>query len=191
MTKSSLFRAMVASAMVLGFSGAAHAQTESQKPGQPAQEKKPAAKVRKVWTEDDVSSLRSPADDYREKKEAQDEAAAKQAASGQQTLSKKPELPSHPPKSLSNPKTVEEADGMIAWEKRDVDAQQEDVERLQKELNEAPADRKERLQALIVEHQRILADTRKEMLGLVEQKKGLEKKSSSANSASSAKPPSP
>jgi hypothetical protein len=181
---------MVASAMVLGFSGAAHAQSESQKPEQPAKEQKPAAKARKVWTEDDVSSLRTPADAYREKKEAQDEAAAKQAASGKQTPSNKLEPASHPPK-LSNPKTVEEADGMIAWEKRDVDAQQEDLERLQKQLNEAPADQKEKLQALIVEHQRILADTRKEMLGLVEQKKGLEKKSSSANSASSAKPPSP
>jgi len=174
MKNRALFRAMAASAAVLGLSLAAHAQVEGQKPPQPAQ-KKPAAKARKVWSNDDLTSLHSPADVYLEKKEAQDEAAAKQAADSQQPSAAKPVSPSPAP-LLSNPKTVEDADRMIAWEKRDIDAQQEYLDRLRKQLEEARAEDKERLQKLIQERTQVVADTRKEMEGLMAQKKGLEKK---------------
>ncbi len=174
MRKGPLFRAMVASAAVLGLSLAACAQAGPQEPAQPAQ-KKPPAKARKVWSNDDLTSLRSPADVYLRKKEAQDEAAAKQAAASQQPAAAKPVSPSRAP-LLSNPKTVEDADRMIAWEKRDIDAQQEFVDRLRKQLEEAPPEDKERLQKLIQERIQVVADTRKEMEGLVAQKKGLEKK---------------
>ncbi len=169
MISNPLFRAMVAFAAVLGLSLAAYAQAEPQKTAQPAQ-KKPPAKVRKVWTNEDVTSPHSAADVYLVKKDAQDEAASKQAAASQPA---KP--PSHPA-LLSNPKTVEDADKMIAWEQRDIDAQQEFVERLRKQLEEAPPSDKERLQKLIEERAQILADTRKEQEGLKAQRKALEKK---------------
>lgn len=169
MTSNTLFRAMVAFAAVLGLSLAACAQAEPQKPAQPAQ-KKPPAKVRKVWTNEDVTSLHSAADVYIEKKDRQNEAAAKQAAASQPA---KP--PSHPP-LLSNPKTVEDADRMIAWEKRDLDAQQEYLDRLRKQLKEAPPEDKERVQRLVQERIQIIADIRKEMEGIVAQRKALEKK---------------
>jgi hypothetical protein len=64
--------------------------------------------------------------------------------------------------ALSNPKTPEEADGMIAWEQRDIDSQQEYVDRLQTELEQAPPERREHLQSAIAERQQALADTPRE-----------------------------
>ena len=116
MSRTPLFRAMVASVAVLGLSLTVYAQAEPQKPAQSAQ-KKPAAKARKVWTDEDVSSLQTPADAYLEKKQAQDEAAARQAAASQQPVAAKSANTAHLP-LLSNPKTVEDADRMIAWEDR-------------------------------------------------------------------------
>src|SRR5207245_6752921 len=72
------------------------------------------------WSSDVCSSDLSPADVYLEKKEAQDKAAAKQAADSQQPAAAKPVSPSPAP-LLSNPKTLEDADRMIAWEKRDIE----------------------------------------------------------------------
>ncbi len=189
MRNSPFFRIIVASAAVLGLSLAAYAQAEPQKPAQPAQ-KKHAAKARKVWTNEDVGSLATPADLYLEKKQAQDEAAAKQAAASQQPAdAKSAKLASHPA-LLSNPKTAADADRMIAWEQRDIDAQQEHLALLRKELEEAPADDKDRLQKLVQERIQIIADTRKEMEGLVAQRKGLEKKPAS-NSATNPPPQQP
>ncbi|MFY9585483.1 MAG: hypothetical protein WAR21_13435 [Candidatus Acidiferrales bacterium] len=174
--------------MLLGLSLAAHAQAEQQKPAQPAQ-KKPAAKARKVWTNEDVGSLATPADLYLEKQQAQEEAAAKQAAASQPPAdAKSAKLASHPP-LLSNPKSAADADKMIDWEQRDIDAQQEYLGRLQKQLEEAPADDKERLQKLVQERIQIIADTRKEQDGLKAQRKALEKKPAAGNTATP--PPQP
>ena len=174
MSKTPLFRAIVASVAVLALSHAAHAQAEPQKPAQSAQQK-PPAKARKVWTNEDVSSLQAPADAYIEKKQAQEEAAAKQAAASQQPGPAKSANTPHPP-LLSNPKTAQEADQMIAWEQRDIDAQEEDLARLRKQLEEAPPSDKERVQKLVEQHIRILDETRKEQEGLKAQRKALEKK---------------
>ena len=189
MRNSSLFRAMVASAMVLGLSVAARAQGDSQKPAQPAQKQKhkqnqtPAVKTHKVWTDDELPSLRTAADTYIEIQDAQTvEAASKQAAaSAQQAAASKP-APHAAPLKLSNPKTVDDADNMIAWEQRDIDSQQEYVGRLQQELAAAPPDQKERLQNLIQERTQIIAGTRQEQAGLIAQKKALQKKTSSGAS---------
>ncbi len=181
MGKTPLFRALVACVAVLGLSLGAYAQGEPQKPARPAQ-KKPATKTRKVWTNEEVGSLRTPADDYLEVKQAQEEAAAKQAATPAPRAAAKPANAAHPP-LLSNPKAVEDADRMIAWEQRDIDAQTEDLARLRKQLEEAPASDKERLQKLIEQHTRILAETRKEQEGLKAQRAELQKKPAAAKSA--------
>lgn len=189
MRSSPFFRAMVASVAVLGLSLAAHAQAKGQEPAQPAQ-KEPAAKARKVWTNDDVGSLRTPADAYLENKEAQDEAANRQAVAPRRSSAAKPANAAHPP-LLSNPKTAEDADRMIAWEQRDIDAQQEFVDRLRQELAEAPADDKQRLQKLIDERIQIIADTRKEKDGLMAQKAGLQKKSAAGKTTNPSPQPAP
>ncbi len=184
MSKTPLFRALVACVAILGLPLGAYAQAEPQKPAQPAQ-KKPATKTRKVWTNEEVGSLRTPADDYLEVKQAQDEAAAKQAAASQQPQQPVPAKSAnapHPP-LLSNPKNLEDADKMIAWEQRDIDAQTEDLARLRKQLEEAPASDKERVQKLVEQHTRILDETRKEQEGLKTRRKALEKKPAPGSTA--------
>src|SRR6266436_1621982 len=188
MRNSSLFRAMVASAMVLGLSVAARAQGDSQKPAQPAQRQKhkqnqtqkPAVKTHKVWTDDELPSLRTPADTYIEIEDAQAvNSASNQNALAQQGAASKP-APHAAPLKLSSPKTVEDADRMIAWEQRDIDSQEEYVQRLQQELATAPPDQKDRLQNLIQERTQIIAGTRQEQAGLIAQKKALQKKPASS-----------
>lgn len=65
-------------ACTLGVALAVGAQSQ-QPPPPKADEKKPPKKARKVWTQDDVARLRTPSDNYADKKAAE-EAAAKAAA---------------------------------------------------------------------------------------------------------------
>jgi len=187
--KNSLpFRIVLVVAAAVAFSVAAEAQGDSQKkPAAPAARKKPASKPRshKVWTNDDVSSVRSPADSHVDAKYSQADGAAdsKDAAA----VKPKPHVGSP---ALSNPKTVDDADKMIAWEKRDVDAQTEYVERLKKQIDEAPQGDKERLKNVLQERIQILADTRGEMETLVRQKMELQKKAAANSNNAAAQPPS-
>jgi len=73
---------------------------------------------------------------------------------------------------------VDDAEKKIAWEQRDIQGQLETIDRLQQELGQATPERKEHLQQLIEQHKQILAETRKEMTGLQDQKKQLEKPAS-------------
>lgn len=174
-----LFRIVLAVAAAVAFSAVAQAQGDSQKkPAAPAaQKKKPASKPpsRKVWTNDEVGSLRSPENAYMDAKYSQ----ADGAADSKDAAAVKPKPHVGAP-ALSNPKTVDDADKMIAWEKRDVDAQTEYVERLKKQIEEAPQEDKERLKNVLQERIQILADTRGEMETLVHQKKELQKKAAAA-----------
>lgn len=178
---------VLAVAVAVGFSAAVHAQGDSQKPEPKAERQKPASKPHshKVWTNDDVNSVRSPADIYVDAKYTQ---AAGSAASEQPAAGKPAKHVASP--ALSNPKTLGDADKMIAWEKRDVDAQTEYVELLKKQIEEAPQEDKERLKKVLQERIQILADTRGEMETLVEQKKELQKKAAANNNSAAAQPPS-
>jgi hypothetical protein len=185
-----LFQTMVAAVVALGFSLGARAQSNSQKPA-PQQEQKPAAKTHKVWTSDDLGTLRSPADLYLEKEQKQadeEAAAAQQAADSKQAASPKPAKKAAPPR-LSNPKTPESADEMIAWEDRDIQAQTEYLAQLKQQLAEAPPEDKARLEKLVQERVQILAGTRQEREGLAGQKKELQKKLPASASAQSTRPP--
>lgn len=51
-----------------------------QPPPKPEEKPKPAKKAKKVWTEEDLSGLRRPSDEYAEKKAAEADAAAAAAA---------------------------------------------------------------------------------------------------------------
>jgi hypothetical protein len=181
---TSFLLVVVAAMGVLGFSEGARAQTDAQQSSQPQTRLKPAAKKTKVWTNDDVSSLRSPADIYIEKQQAkaEQEAKASEAVAREEPSAVKPTPTAHPPR-LSNPKTVEDADGMIAWEQRDIDSQTEYVARLRKQLEEAPAEEKAHVQGLIDQRVKIIADTKAEQLGLMQQKKEIEKKRDAAKTA--------
>src|SRR5438445_550672 len=95
-----------------------------------------------------------------------------------------------PPKiaPLAHANSVDDADKKIAWEERDIQGQEEFIDRIQQELGQAPPDRKEHLQKVIEEHKQILADTRKELEGLKSQRKQLEKPGA-PNVTASAQPP--
>ncbi|MGH9780373.1 MAG: hypothetical protein ACRD33_01020, partial [Candidatus Acidiferrales bacterium] len=174
---------------VLGASLMAGAQQPPpQTPAKQKQEAKPAsAKSAKVWTADDLTSLRSPSDTYVEEKQAQAAEAAAASAAKQQAAAK-PAKPVAGPPMLSNPKTPDDADKMIAWENRDITSQQEYVEILKKRLETAPADQKEHLQQVLRERIQIVAATQKERDGLAADKQALEKKAAATNGA--AQPPS-
>ena len=178
-----LFSLILACAAAAGLATPAGAQSDSQKNVTPAKYRKvnkkqaPAAKTHKVWTDDDLATVRTAADTYAERETAQAQAAT--AATQQQTDAAKQAsaTSAKPPKTppLAHANSVDDADKKIAWEERDIQAQEEFIDRTQRELDQAPTDQREHLQKVIEENQKILADTRKELAGLQAQRKQLEK----------------
>lgn len=152
------------------------------KPQSAQQSAKPAPakpKPAKVWSDDDVQSLRSPADYYRDQKQADEaaaDAATAQAAAAAKQAAAKPGPKDVAPPALSNPKTVGAADQMIAWENRDIAAQQDFARNLEQQLAAAPPDQKARLQKALDDRMKIIADTQKERDGLVAQRDKLQQK---------------
>ena len=84
--------------------------------------------------------------------------------------------------------STDDAEKMIAWEQRDIDSQQEFVDRMQDQIEHAPADQKEHLQKVLTERQQTLADTRREQQQLMAEKKLLGKKPAGDSSASAQSP---
>ena len=141
------------------------------------------AKPHKVWTEDDVSTLRTPADQYAEQKAAQEEAAARAKAEADASAananspakpSGKPvKAPSH--KALVDPKSVEEADGMISWENRDLDAQADYVRQMQERASNSSGAERDHYLAEKARMEGIMAQTQQELKALKTQKAELQK----------------
>jgi len=160
----------------------------------PAKNSSSASKKHKVWTDDEVSSLRTPEDNYVEQKQAAEAASAAAAAAAAEQAKSKPKSDKHvgAAPALSNPKSSADADRMIAWENRDVDAQQEFIDSLRTQLEQASPENRDQLDKSLTNHLKMLEDTKKERDALVAQKKELEKKASSAakpvDSASTATP---
>ena len=187
-----IFRALIASGVILAVSGLAYGQ-DSAKPGangSAAAPKRAVIKAHKVWTDDDMRSGRRADSLY--VPTASVEGAGSATVTPPASASKETSAENSGPKgkpALSNPKTPAEADGMIEWEQRDIDAQQEFVDRMQAELEQALPERREHLQKVIAERQQALADTRREQQGLIAQKKELEKKASAKGSVTAAAQP--
>jgi hypothetical protein len=116
-------------------------QQSAQQPSdsQPAQQEQ--AKHKKVWTNDDVVSLRTPADVYLAEKEAQ-EAAAEAAA--QEVAKAKLVAGAGPAEKL--PATVDETRKLIAAKERHIADDQQALDRYTVELPNEPAERKDRMQ---------------------------------------------
>lgn len=173
-------------AVLFGAAGSSlRAQDASQMAYSPEMEAKASKaapkKPHKVWTEDNVTSLRTPADNYLDEKNAAVEATA--AAAAKQEKTSKPQALSSAPPALSNPKSTADADRMIAWEERDIAAQEENVDRLRTQLQEAPPEDRDRLQKVLMEKVRTVEAVKKERDDLLKQKKSLEKKAAAgANS---------
>lgn len=182
-------RFVVVAALALAGSLSVQAQ-QSQTADSQKQQVKPApapspAKPAMVWTDDNISSVRSAADVYAEQKKAADAAAAAARAASAAKPVPKPVTQDRTPATLSNPKTVEDADGMIAWESRDIAAQQQFLQELQKRIDAAPPDQRARLQQDLSTHSQTLAETQKERDTLIAQKQQLEKKAPAGSGTSS------
>ena len=194
MKNSSLLRAVIASTLVIGFSATAYAQSEPQKKDTTtsAQSQKPAAKPHKVWTEDNLSTVRTQADNYIEAKDRQSTTAVNATASVQTAAEKQPAGNSQKPNTapLAHAKSAQDADFKIEWEKKDIQGQEEYLARMQGELEQASPEQKEHIQKLIEQHKQILADTQKELQGLQEQKKDFQKNPAAQTAPAGSQPPS-
>jgi len=196
MKKTPLFGTILLAGAVLANASSAIAQDAAKTSDQKAvsaRQQKPSAKPHKVWTDDDLGALHRPGELAISTPDTPAASASTAAAESTKAAatpadSSKTKLKDHPP-LLSNPKTPADAEGMIAWEQRDIDSQQEYVDRLQAELEQAPPERREHLQSVIAERQQVLADTRREQQQLMAQKKDLEKKAAAKENVAAASQP--
>jgi hypothetical protein len=185
-------RTICGSLLVLSFGmagKAAQAQVATPRPTSVSEKvtdppKAAPAKPHKVWTDDDVTTLRTPADQYADAKASQQEeaaaaaAAAKAKADAAKTPAAQPNLPNGvkpAQNALANPKSTEEADKMIAWENRDVDAQAEYINKIQEQLRTASGPERDHLLAEKARMEGVLAKTQEELKALKTQKADLEK----------------
>jgi hypothetical protein len=116
-------------------------------------------KRRKVWTNDDVEVLRTPADMYRAEKEAQ-EAADAEAASKKAELAKQIKEASL---TIKLPSTTEETQQLIKEKEERIRDSQERLDRLNHALAEAPEPQKAATQRMI---QGFIAEMEKDQLEL-------------------------
>jgi hypothetical protein len=142
--------------------------------------------VHKVWTDDDMATVKTAADRYLDQKQAlADQQAAANAAAAAQAKQQKTTTADKKlggAAALSNAKSAEDADRMIAWEQRDIDAQTEFVDKVRAELSQASTqEERERLQKKLAERQQILEQVKQEHTALLAQKKELLKKAAGAN----------
>ena len=184
MKNTSLVRAMLLASALLGSATLTYGQGTSGQADQKnaARQQKTASKPHKVWTDDDLGSLHRSSGVTVAQAHAESEMPKAQDApdSAPVAEAKKPQSKSAlktGPDALAHPKTTDDAEKMIAWEQRDIDSQQEFVDRIQDELDHAPADQKEHLQKVLAQHQQSLADVRREQQQLMADKKLLQKKS--------------
>jgi hypothetical protein len=99
-------------------------------------------KRRKVWTNDEVVVLRTPADNYQVEKEAKEaadaEAAAKEAAIRAAIKSEK-----DPPLDIKLPATPEETERLLKIEQDDIEEETVVLDKLHKELLDTPTEQQE------------------------------------------------
>jgi len=182
--KHQIFITLGCAAMLFAATGApslAQDSANATTPQATAKDTSSPKKAHKVWTEDEVSTLRTPEDNYVEQKQAAEAAVAAANAAAAQLAKSKPKTEKHVggPPALSNPKSPDDADRMIAWENRDVDAQQELIETLRTQLEQASPEDREKLEKNLTKHVQMLEGTKKERDALMTQKKELEKKAGS------------
>lgn len=128
MGKSTILAVALFAGVALAITGA-RAQDAAPPPNQ-SQAQAPAPKKAKVWTDDNIGSVRTPADDYQiqqqlqheQQQQAQQAAAQQAAAQTAQTAG-------------PAPKNVKQADSMIAAKKQALADQQQYLQRVQKDLN--------------------------------------------------------
>jgi hypothetical protein len=143
----------------------------------------PLTKTKRVWTNDDLESSRSPIDQYLLDKEARETEAAAQAAADAA-------LSSQVPSDVKMPPTADETQRAIDDTTQDINDQTDALDRLNKELESAPAQQKAGIQREIDRHTSGVHTSQQELKALQDHLKQLNSKSPGANSANSGKQPS-
>jgi|HubBroStandDraft_6_1064221.scaffolds.fasta_scaffold82008_2 hypothetical protein len=145
---------------------------------------KPASKPKKVWTNEDVVSLRTPADTYQAEKEAHAAAEAEAVAreASQAKLIKDAGL------TVKLPATAEETQLMIKTKQGEISEEQAGIERMNNELPSTPEDQKA---AVKKEIDRVTADLQKDRVELEVLQNHLQKLKKTTANQSSAVPPQP
>jgi hypothetical protein len=143
----------------------------------------PLTKTKRVWTNDDLQSSRSPIDQYlldKESREAVDAAqAAADAIASERAVA-----------GIKMPATVEETQRTINDTTQDINDHKDALDRLNKEFDSAPAEQKAGIQREIDRHTTGVQTSQQELKALQDHLKQLNSKSPGANSAESGKQPS-
>lgn len=111
-------------------------------PAPPAKTTPDKPKVKKVWTNDEVTTLRKPSDEYEEakRKQAEEEAKAKQKEVADKTAPQSAdEKQKNKPEDFL-PKTVEDAEKMIAAKQYEISQQYEAIDLVKQEMANAKSD---------------------------------------------------
>jgi hypothetical protein len=143
----------------------------------------PLTKTKKVWTNDDLQSSRSPIDQYLLDKEAREAADASQAAADAIASDRAAS-------GINMPATVEDTQRAIDDTLQDINDQNDALDRLNKELDSAPAEQKAGIQREIDRHTTGVQSSQQELKALQDHLKQLNSKSRGAGSAASGKQPS-
>lgn len=155
------------------------AQGQGAPPPAPAQQKdqKPAPKPHKVWTNDDFAS--SLADASLRSKGALSTVGAPADQDAQPKAAQAPP-PNAPAPKIIDPKSLEEANKMVQQSTVFTNDEATTLARKEKELEEAPEDKKADLQKEVEMHKRFLNESRNELKALEDKKKEMEKKQNQA-----------
>jgi hypothetical protein len=143
----------------------------------------PLTKTKKVWTNDELESSRSPIDQYLVDKEAREAADAAQAAAD--AIASERAVA-----GIKMPARVEETQRAIDDTTQDINDQNDALDRLNKELDSAPAEQKAGIQREIDRHTTGVQTSQQELKALQDHLKQLNSKSPGANSTDSGKQPS-
>lgn len=134
----SMMKILISASALCFFVCAAGAQQAPPTKTEPA---KPKAK--RVWTNDDVTTLRQPSDVYEEekRKKADEEAAkAKEKAAAGSTAADAAKQKPESPEEAFLPKTVEEAEKLVAAKQYEIGQQYEAIDLVKKEQAQATTD---------------------------------------------------
>jgi hypothetical protein len=142
----------------------------------------PLTKTKRVWTNDDLESSRSPVDQYLVDKEAREAADAAQAAAD--AIASERAMA-----GIKMPATAEETRRAIDDAQQDIDDQNDALDRLNKELDSAPTEQKTGIQREIDRHTSGMQTSQQELKALQDHLRQLNRKSSSENPADSVKQP--
>jgi hypothetical protein len=143
----------------------------------------PLTKTKKVWTNDDLRSSRSPIDQYLLDKESREAADAAQAAAD--AIASERAVA-----GIKMPATAEETQRTIDDTLQDINDQTDALDRLNKEFDSVPAEQKAGIQREIDRHTTGVHASQQELKALQDHLKQLNSKSPGANSADSGKQPS-